>query len=102
MSHKTLAARIIGFVGSLIFTVVAFLIVVRPDFFHVGVSRDILFILILAVLQFITQSICFLNVWGEKGPRWNLVIFVSTMSMVLLIIVFTIWIMNHLNYNMMM
>lgn len=99
--HKTLASRIIGFVASLILTLIAFFIVVRPDFFHMGIRMSILALLILAVLQFIVQSICFLNIWGEKGPRWNLVIFVSTLSIVLIIIVFSIWIMNHLNYNMM-
>ena len=99
--HKTLTSRIVGFVASLVFTAVAFLIVVRPDFFHFGAGMDLVAIYILAVLQFIAQSICFLNVLGEKGPRWNLVVFLSTLSIVLIIIVFSIWIMNHLDYNMM-
>jgi cytochrome o ubiquinol oxidase subunit IV len=99
--HKLLASRVIGFLASLILTAAAFLIVVRPEFFHLRPRMDILVILILAVLQFLVQSICFLNIWGEKGPRWTLLIFVSTISMVLIIIVFSIWIMNHLNYNMM-
>ena len=100
MTHRTLSARVIGYVASLIFTVTAFLIVYRPDFFHVGVKWDIALVLILAILQFIAQSICFLNVWGEKGPRWNLLIFISTISVIFIIIVGSIWIMDHLDYNM--
>ncbi len=99
--HRSLAARFIGFIGSLILTLMAFLLVVRPDFFHLDLGKDLLILLILAVLQTIVQSICFLNVWGEKGPRWNLLIYISTILIVLIIVVFTIWVMNHLNYNMM-
>lgn len=97
---KSLSARIIGFIASIILTLIAFLIIVYPDFFHVRTDTNILFLLALAVLQFIFQSICFLHVMGEKGPRWNLVVYVSTLSIVLIIVVFSIWVMNHLNYRM--
>jgi|SRR6516162_763924 cytochrome o ubiquinol oxidase operon protein cyoD len=100
--HKTLISRVIGFVASLILTLTAFLIVTHPVFFHLGIRIAIIVIFILAILQGIVQSICFLNVLSEKGPRWNLVIFISTISIVIVIIVFTIWVMNHLNYNMML
>ena len=99
--HKTLASRFIGFVTSLILTLVAFLIVFYPDFFHLSIAMNILILFLLAILQFVAQSVCFLNIFGEKGPRWNLVIFVSTISIVVIVVVFTIWVMNHLNYNMM-
>lgn len=77
------------------------MIVLNASFFHIGVKNDIRILFVLAILQAIVQAICFLNVWGEKGPRWNLLIFVSTLSVVIIIIVFSIWIMNHLDYNMM-
>ncbi len=99
--HKTLVSRIVGFVASLILTLTAFFIIFRPDFFHTEMRMTVAVLFILAILQFIVQSICFLNVWGEKGPRWNLLIFVSTISIVIIIVVFSIWVMDHLNYNMM-
>ena len=101
MSHKTLASRLIGFLSSLLFTLLAFLIVYRPDFLHGSLETQLLFLLLLAVLQFIAQSVCFLNILGETGPRWNLAVFLSTLSIVLTIVVFTIWVMNHLDHNMM-
>lgn len=99
--HKTLVSRIVGFVASLILTLTAFFIIFRPDFFHIEMGMTIAVLLFLAILQFIVQSICFLNIWGEKGPRWNLLVFVSTISIVIIIVVFSIWVMDHLNYRMM-
>lgn len=99
--HKTLISRIVGFLASLVLTLVAFVIIFIPDFFNIKVQTTLTVLLILAILQFVVQSICFLNVWGEKGPRLNLLIFISTISMVIVIVVFTIWVMDHLNYNMM-
>ena len=99
--HKTLSSRIIGFVASLALTLAAFLIVIHPEFTHLGIKTNITVILILATLQGIIQSIFFLNVLSEKGPRWNLFVFVSTISIIIVIIFFSIWVMSHLNYNMM-
>ncbi|MGE5196654.1 MAG: cytochrome C oxidase subunit IV family protein [Anaerolineae bacterium] len=102
MHSKSLTGRVIGFVASLLLTLTAFLIFFRPDFFHLEMSMNILVIFILAALQCSVQSIFFLNILSEKGPRWNLVVFASTISIIIIIIVGSILIMNHLNYNMMM
>lgn len=101
MNQKTLSSRLIGFAASLILTLTAFLIVMRPEF-HLGTQGTIIVIFILALLQFVVQSIFFLNLLSEEGPRWNLFVFLSTLSIIVIIILGSIWIMNHLNYNMMM
>ncbi len=74
----------------------------RPDFFHLGLKMNVIVVLILAVLQCSVQSIFFLNILNEKGTRWNLVVYASTISVIFIIIFFSMWIMNHLNYNMKM
>lgn len=102
MNQKTVSLRIIGFVASLILTLAAYFIIIRPDFFHLEIRTAVILIFSLAVLQSIVQLIFFLDLWREKGPRWNLGVFVSTISIIFIIIVFSIWIMNHLDYNMMM
>ena len=102
MHSKSLSSRVIGFAASLILTLTAFLIFFRPDFFHLEMKINIVAVLILAVLQSTAQSIFFLNILNEKGPRWNLVVFASTISVIVIIIVFSIWIMNQLDYRMMM
>jgi cytochrome o ubiquinol oxidase subunit IV len=55
----------------------------------------------LAVLQLFVQLIFFLHLGHEKGPRWNLVFLLSTVSIFIMVVVGSIWIMYHLNYNMM-
>lgn len=100
MKH-TLTSRLIGFISSLILTLAAFWIIFNPSFFHLSTNMAILSILLLAILQFTVQSIFFLNLLGEKGPRWNLLVYASTLSIVIIIIYFSIWIMNTLNYRMM-
>lgn len=98
--HRSLTARVLGFVSSLVLTLTAFFLIKWPGFFHLDNKLAIIAILILAVLQSMAQSIFFLNVLSEKGPRWNLAIFASTISIVIIVIVGSIWIMNHLNANM--
>ena len=94
--------RLIGLISSLIFTLTAFFIIQKPEFFHLKLDSAILVILFLATLQAMAQSIFFLHVLSEKKPRWNLLIFLSTISVVIIIVAFSIWIMDHLNANMMM
>ncbi len=101
MPSKSLSSRLLGFASSMVFTLISFLILFRPDFFHLEMRMNVATVLILAVLQGFAQSIFFLHILSEKGPRWNLVVFASTISIMLIIVVFSIWIMNHLNYRMM-
>ncbi len=58
-------------------------------------------ILIFALMQLLVQLIFFLHLGREAKPRWNLIMLISTFGIVLLIVVGSIWIMDHLNYNMM-
>jgi cytochrome o ubiquinol oxidase operon protein cyoD len=99
--HKTLSSRFIGFFGSLILTLAAFLIIARPELFRFPSQIAIGVILVLAILQALVQSIFFLNILSEKGVRWNLIVFASTLSIILIIVLGAIWIMGHLNCNMM-
>lgn len=98
MDKKRIISFINGFTISLILTVVAYLLVVENI-----LSGWILLtaILTIAILQFIVQLLFFLNLGQETGPRWKLTIFISTLGLVLMIIIGSLWIMNHLNYNMM-
>ncbi|HEY2811686.1 MAG TPA: cytochrome C oxidase subunit IV family protein [Rhabdochlamydiaceae bacterium] len=97
----TVTSRIIGLVGSLLLTLAAFFIILHPELFHLKMGMAVIAIFILALLQFLVQSIFFLNLWNEKGPRWNLLVFVSTVSIIIIIIVGTLWIMHHLDCHMM-
>lgn len=99
--NRELSQRVIGFVASLILTLAAYLIIMKPDYFSLDNKTAVIFILTLALIQSIVQLVFFINVWKEKGTLWNLIIFISTISIIFIVIFFSIWIMNHLNYNMM-
>lgn len=100
-THKkegTIGSYIVGFTLSALLTLSSYLVVTQnliPKDITVGV------IIFLALLQFIVQSIYFLHLDKENGPRWNLSVFLSALSLVDLIVIGSIWIMTHLNYNMM-
>jgi cytochrome o ubiquinol oxidase operon protein cyoD len=99
--NRELAFRVTGFITSLILTIIAYLIILNPEVFNFNVMTAIIVIFILALIQSLVQLIFFINVWKEEGPLWNLGIFISTVSIIFIVIFFSIWIMNHLNYNMM-
>lgn len=54
----------------------------------------------LAFVQAAVQLIFFLHVGQEKKPRWNLLFFGFMLLVVFLVVVCSLWIMYHLNYNM--
>ena len=99
--RASLKSYLIGFALSIALTLVAFFVAVRPEFFRLGTVGIIATILILAIAQLFVQLIFFLHLANENGPRWKLAAFISTVGIVLIIVIGAIWIMNHLNYNMM-
>jgi cytochrome o ubiquinol oxidase subunit IV len=98
--HHALALRITGFIASLILTLTAYFIILYPEFFNFTIESAIIVIFLLALVQSVVQLIFFINVWKEEGSLWNLGVFISTVSIIFIIIYFSIWIINHLNYNM--
>lgn len=98
--HHNLSLRITGFIGSLILTLAAYFIIVNPEFFNFEIKTAVIAIFFLALIQSLVQLIFFISVWKEEGTLWNLSVFVSTVSIIFIIIYFSIWIINHLNYNM--
>ena len=100
-SEGTLGSYIAGFVISVVLTLVAFCVVVYRVSLHLGTVPVIAIILILAIIQLLVQLIFFMHLARESGPRWKLAVFVSTIGIILIVVIGSIWIMNHLNYNMM-
>lgn len=102
--HKAiLKTYTIGFVLSLILTLCAYFITVaHVASYHKIISHEIFIPIIItfAVTQMIAQLIFFLHLLKESRPRLNLIFFISTFSLILLVIIASIWIMQHLNYNM--
>lgn len=95
-----LTLRFTGLLASLLLTFAAYFLIIHPEWFDIGNIAATVFIFVLAGIQAIVQLICFIDIWREKGPLWNFYVFVSTLSIIFIVIFFSIWIMSHLNYNM--
>ncbi len=96
-NQKLTLSYIIGFIASLVLTLVAYFLVAGHRF-EGGVLLSA--ILGLAIIQLLVQLICFLHIGHETGPRWNLAALISTLSVIGIVVVGSLWIMAHLNYNM--
>lgn len=103
MKNKQIRSYILGFIISILLTLAAYFLVQA----HIGANTQsittefvIYSLFILAVTQLIVQGIFFLHLGREANPHWNLLFFISTIGIVLIVVVGAIWIMHHLNYNM--
>jgi cytochrome o ubiquinol oxidase subunit IV len=102
--HKgLLKSYIIGFVLSIVLTLLAYFPVLQNvNSHHTTFPRDLVlcFIIALAFIQLLVQLLFFLHLGQEQKPRWKLAILISFFGIVLIVVVASIWIMQHLNYNM--
>ena len=93
----------LGFALSVALTVISFAVsVLHIDSDHAFIGLEIFvgIVLALSVLQLFVQLMFFLHLGHEKGSRWNLVFLTSTISIFIMVVVGSMWIMNHLNYHM--
>ena len=57
-------------------------------------------ILVLAMVQLAVQLVFFLHLGQGKDSRWNATMFSFTFFGILMVVLASVWIMSHLNYNM--
>ena len=100
---RVLVTYITGFILSILLTFFTYsLIQLQIHGAETKLSFNLLVpaLLCTALIQLFVQLIFFLHLGTEKRPRWNLLFFIITFLSVLVVIVASMWIMNHLNYNM--
>lgn len=98
--NSALLTRAAGFILSLILTLCAYYVIIHPEFFDFSNKTAVLVIFIFALIQAFVQLMFFMNIWKEEGPPWNLTVLFSTITIIFIVIFFSIWIINHLNYHM--
>lgn len=96
---KSLSVYLTGVILCVILTLVAFMAVMRPD---LPDGPTFVIIFSAAILQLFVQVFCFLRLNGktEQG-RVNLISFMFSILILLVVIIGSLWIMYNLNYNMM-
>jgi cytochrome o ubiquinol oxidase operon protein cyoD len=93
-----LQSYIIGFLLSLMLTFGMYILVINRV---LADSLLVPVIITLALTQLIVQLFFFLHLAHEEKPRWQLVFFLLTAGTILGVVLGSLWIMQHLNYNMM-
>jgi cytochrome o ubiquinol oxidase operon protein cyoD len=94
---NALQLYITGFILSLILTLAAYFSVIN----HWLTGNSLLIVIFaLAFLQLIVQLFFFLHMSKEEKPYWNFQFFITTIGVILIIIVGSIWIMKNLNSHM--
>lgn len=97
-SHGSIKSYLVGFILSVILTVIPFYMVMTE-----AASSGVLVttIAILAVVQIIVQIVYFLHMNTSSEQRWNLTALVFTLLIIIIVVGGSIWIMHELNINMM-
>jgi cytochrome o ubiquinol oxidase operon protein cyoD len=97
--HGTLKSYVIGFIASLLLTVLSFSLVITK----LVSERTLVYTIIgLAIAQAIVQLLFFLHVGQEEAkPRWASIIFCFTVLILLIVVIGSLWVMHDLNSRMM-
>jgi len=94
--EKTFTQYCLGFGLSIITTLLAYSLVSNHLLAGWGLAYTIVG---LALLQVVIQLIFFLHLNHESEPRWNLMMLDFTLLIVVIVVVGTLWVMQHLNYH---
>jgi len=100
-----LVSYVSGFAISIALTLAAYFLVVQYAGSGGAVldrSTLIFAIVALAIVQLAVQLIFFLHLGKDSKPHWNLIVFAYAALLIVAIVAGSLWVMYHLNYNMML
>ncbi|SFF25002.1 cytochrome o ubiquinol oxidase operon protein cyoD [Paenibacillus algorifonticola] len=91
-SHGSMKSYVIGFVLSIILTIIPIAIVMND---MLSKQLTIIVILIMAGLQFVVQLFFFMHLKDEAKPRYNTMALVFGLIILLTVVAGSIWIMSY-------
>lgn len=98
-SHGNAKQYTIGFILSIILTIIPFGMVMSGGF---GRGALVAVIAITAIAQVLIQLVYFLHMNTSSEQRWNVIAFVYTILCIAVLLIGSVWVMNYLHYNMML
>lgn len=97
--HGSLRSYLTGFILAVILTVIPFAVVMGGSVSH---GTAVALVVGLGVVQILVHLRYFLHMGdGSSSESWNMVSFLFTVIVVAILVSGSIWIMYHLNHNMM-
>ncbi|MDR5867495.1 cytochrome o ubiquinol oxidase subunit IV [Halomonas koreensis] len=97
-SHGSVKSYVVGLILSIVLTVIPFGAVMTGAF---STPATVLIIVATAVCQVLVQLVLFMHMNTKADEGWNFMSFVFTVSILVLVIGGSLWIMHHLHLNMM-
>jgi cytochrome o ubiquinol oxidase operon protein cyoD len=97
-SRDALFSYIAGFFLSLFLTIIPYVMVTEQ---MLDRKSSLIWIFFFAVAQLCVQVLFFLHLPAKEKPYWNIIAFVYTLLIVAFLVIGSMWIMYHLNMNMM-
>ena len=98
-AHGSVREYVIGLLLSIVLTAIPFSLVMYGA---LAETITIALILLCAVGQMMVQLVFFLHMNGSSEQMWNTTSAIFVVILVAILIVGSIWIMQHLNHNMLM
>ncbi|KAF1020444.1 MAG: Cytochrome bo(3) ubiquinol oxidase subunit 4 [Paracidovorax wautersii] len=96
-SHGTVKSYIVGFIISAVLTIIPFWLVMEGVLPH---GTTIIAIMVLAAIQVVVQLVFFLHMDRSSEQRWNILSFVFTAMVLIIVIGGSVWVMHNMNANM--
>lgn len=97
--HASLREYLNGFVLSVVLTAIPFALVMTKTFSDSRVAAVVL--LLFAAVQVVVHMVYFLHMNTKSEGGWNLLALVFTAVLVIIVLSGSLWVMHHLNSNMM-
>jgi len=97
--HGSLKSYMIGFVLSVILTAIPF-ILVMGNVFDSKLTTAV-FVMVLGVVQIVVHMIYFLHMNPRSEGGWTMMALIFTIVIVGIMLAGSLWVMHHLNTNMM-
>ena len=96
-AHGSMRSYVVGFILSLIFTILPYSMVVNGSLHGLTLTTVVLG---FGMIQMIIQITFFLHLGRGPKPRWNLFFFIATFGLILVVVGGSILIIHNLHYNM--
>lgn len=97
--HGSKRSYLLGFALSAILTAIPFWLVMSGALGNRGATAAV--VIAFAALQILVHTVCFLHVNTQAESGWTLLAYIFTGVILLITIAGSLWIMYHLNSNMM-
>ena len=97
--HGSRNSYVIGFVASVVLTAIPFWLVMSDVLGNAAATSAL--VILCAVIQILVHTFCFLHVNTQAEGGWTMLAYIFTAVILLITIAGSLWIMYHLNSNMM-